>query len=278
MVWSPPAPHRRRPIVGYTYPIEAQSMFDDREHQFASFGLSVADIARVRRATTDFWADAPGGWVYEWSNLAAGYTRQQRPDLAALAYGAAKFPCLADAARRTAQDRQLEQYLQAAASFPVRFERRVLSLAGPQGQVDLPVHLYRSGGDDVPAPVLLFSGGVDTWKMDVHGWCIALAQHAGVVVLAFDMPGTGENPVLLGPDAADLVGQLVTVARSLGNGLVGHLGMSFGGNFSARTGLQGVVDAAVVLGGPVQSGFHPENIRRLPYGMADIVGNAMGLT
>jgi len=262
--------------MSYTYPVKAQAMFDDRTHQFVGFGLPATDVEQVRAATTDFWADAPGGWPYEFSRLAANYTADHRYLLASLAYGCAKFPCLADEARRTAHTHQLEQYQLAAPSFPVHFERRVLNLTVGANIVELPVHMFSTGGHLQAAPVLIFSGGVDTWKMDVHHWCITLAQRTGATVLAFDMPGTGENPVALGSDADALVCRLVTAARGIGNGLVAHLGISFGGNFSAMTGLTGVVDAAVVLGGPIDGAFRPDNLRRLPYGMADIVGNAMG--
>lgn len=261
----------------YTYPIDAQAMFDDRTHQFLGFGLPADDIAEVRAATTDFWADRPGGWPFEFSRLAARYADEGRHLLASLAYGCAKFPCLADAARETALARQLEQYLLAAPTFPVRFERRQLELTVGTGNVTVPVHLFSTADQIEETPVVLFSGGVDTWKMDVHSWCITLAEHTGgATVMAFDMPGTGETPVLLGGDSDTVVQALVSAARSIGDGLVGHLGISFGGNFSAMTGLTGSVDAAVVLGGSVDGGFRRENLRQLPYGMADIVGNAMG--
>ena len=260
----------------YTYPIDAQAMFEDRAQQFVGFGLPADDVAGVRAATTDFWSNEPGGWVYEWSALAAEYTEQNKPLLASLAYGCAKFPCLADDARATALTRQTEAYLAAAPSFGVRFERRVLTLPTSAGAVHLPVHLYTAATGFDAAPVLMISGGVDTAKMDIHNWLITLATRAGVTVLAFDMPGTAENPVALGPDADALINSLVTAARGIGNGLVAYLGISFGGNFAAMTGLTGVVDAAIDLGGPVDGAFHPENLRRLPYGMADIVGNALG--
>lgn len=51
--------------MSYTYPIDAPAMFTDRTHQFVGFGLPAADIDRVRAATTDFWADGPGGWPHE---------------------------------------------------------------------------------------------------------------------------------------------------------------------------------------------------------------------
>jgi esterase FrsA len=54
------------------------------------------------------------------------------------------------------------------------------------------------------------------------------------------------------------------------------MGLSFGANFSAMTGLASAVDAAIVLGAPVDAAFVKERLAKLPYGMADIVGNAIG--
>jgi esterase FrsA len=67
----------------------------------------------------------------------------------------------------------------------------------------------------------------------------------------------------------------VNEARKLGNGKVAHLGFSFGGNFSAMTGLSGAVDAAIVLGGPVDKAWGKENAQNLPFGMPGIIGNDM---
>ena len=100
--------------MSYTYPIDALAMFEDRTHQFIAYGLPAEDVARVRAATTDFWANEPGGWVYEFSVLAAHYQDANEPLLASLAYGCATFPCLADDARKAALDHQIEAYLAAA--------------------------------------------------------------------------------------------------------------------------------------------------------------------
>ena len=51
--------------MAYTYPIDAQAMFEDRTSQFVSFGLPAADVEEMRKAVTDMWINAPGGWVYE---------------------------------------------------------------------------------------------------------------------------------------------------------------------------------------------------------------------
>lgn len=138
------------------------------------------------------------------------------------------------------------------------------------------MHLYALSGRFDAAPVLLVSGGVDTWKMDIHALCVAFAERLGVTVLAFDQPGTGENPAPLAIEADEIVLGLAKEARAIGNGQVAHFGLSFGANYSAMTGLLGAVDAAVVLGGPVDRAFTEENLEKLPYGMPDIVCNALG--
>jgi esterase FrsA len=262
--------------MSYTYAISAASMFEDRAAQFVTLGIPKADVAAMRDAINDMWADAPGGWVYEWSKLAERYSAAGQALLASLAYGCAKFPCLANEARKIALAHQVEAYLAAAPGFPVKFERRLIETPLANGSIRLPVHLYSATGHYDQAPVLLFNGGVDTWKMDSHGMCIALAQKLGVTVLAFDQPGTGENPAPLALEADEIVLGLVREARQLGNGKVAHFGTSFGANYSAMTGLLGIADASIVLGAPVDKAFARDALAKLPYGMPGIIGNDMG--
>jgi esterase FrsA len=259
----------------YTYDIDTAAMFEDRTDQFAKFGIPADEIERVRAATTDMWADAPGGWVYEWSKLAREHADRGDHYLASLIYGCAKFPCLTDPARMQAMRHQLEQFELASKDFPVSFERRIISIPYRASSVEVPVHLYSTDGDYAARPVLIASGGVDTWKMDIHPWWVGFTQGAGVTTMAFDHPGTGETAIPLDEHADEVIRGLAGYARSLGDGRVAHFGASFGGNFAAMSGLAGIVDAAVDLGGPVVDAFEAENVHKLPYGMHDILGNAM---
>ncbi|HSS22834.1 MAG TPA: alpha/beta hydrolase [Mycobacterium sp.] len=170
---------------------------------------------------------------------------------------------------------QLEQFELAAKDFPVIFERRIIAVPYRGSTVEVPIHLYSSDGDYAARPVLLASGGVDTWKMDIHPWWVGFTMGAEVTTLAFDHPGTGETAIPLDNHADEVIHGLAGYARSLGDGRVAHFGASFGGNFAAMSGLSGIVDAAVDLGGPVNHAFEPENVQKLPYGMHDILGNAM---
>ena len=197
------------------------------------------------------WADAPGGWVYEWSKLAEKYADRGDHYLASLVYGCAKFPCLTDPARVRAMQHQLEQFELAAKDFPVAFERRIITVPYRGDTVEVPVHLYSADGNYAGRPVLIASGGVDTWKMDIHPWWVGFTQGAGVTTLAFDHPGTGETAIPLDEHADEVIRGIADYARTLGDGKVAHFGVSFGGNFAAMSGLSGIVDAAVDLGGPV---------------------------
>lgn len=262
--------------MAYTYEVEPEAMFQDRYEEFVSFGIPKADVDALRTTITDMWADEPGGWSFEWSALARRYQQGGNPLLAATAYGFAKFPCLANPARVTAQDNQISCYLEAAPNFPCKFERRIVTLPVGDGAIDLPVHLFSRTGRYDGGPVLMFSGGVDGFKIDIHGICIALIQRLGITILAFDIAGTGECPIALSADGGDaIIAGVAAEARRIGNGTVAYLGFSFGGNFAAMAGLAKVVDAALVLGGPVDQSFSMENARNLPYGMAGIIGNDM---
>ena len=258
----------------YQWPLDPQELFVERYPQMVNTGVPAQDADAMRSAITDMWADAPGGWVFEWSRLGARYAEQGDEALATLAYGWARFPALADDAKREALRRQVEHYLLAAENFPVDFERRFLELPYQGSPARLPVHILAAPGLPADAPVLIASGGVDSWKMDLHNLFVAFALNARARVLAFDIPGTGECPVALSRDSVELVESLVAYARELGDGTVAHLGISMGGYFSAATGLAGTVDAAIVLGGPVEAAFAPG--RSFQFGMADIVGNAFG--
>jgi esterase FrsA len=260
----------------YTYAVTAADMFEDRTNQFEKFGIPLGDIERVRTVVTDMWSDAPGGWSYEWSALAKEYADRGEHRMASLVYGCAKFPCLTDPGRVRALQHQLEQFELAAKEFPVVFERRIITIPYRDTTVEVPLHLYSTDGDYGTRPVLMASGGVDTWKMDIHPWWVGFTQNAGVTTLAFDHPGTGETRVPLDGHADEVIRGIADYARQLGDGRVAHFGASFGGNFSAMSGLSGIVDAAIDLGGPVVGSFGPENVKKLPYGMHDILGNAMG--
>jgi esterase FrsA len=255
--------------VSYRFEIPPAVLLDQRAPQWIRGGLPADDVHAVGGVITDMWGGGSGGWLPEWSRLARRYVASGDHLRAALAYGVAKFPSIVDASRRRALAQQVTEYVSAAPTFPVRFERMIVAGAA--------VHILSAPGAAVDAPVLLVSGGVDTWKMDQHGVLVALVTGLAGHVVAFDLPGTGEladEP--LTADADVLIAGLVRYGRTLSAGRVVHVGISFGGYFAARSGLRADVDAAVVIGGPVHAAFTEDNVRALRHGMYDIVANALG--
>ena len=59
--------------MSYTYNLSPASSFEDRYSQFIAFGIPKADVDTLRATIKDMWADAPGGWSYEWSAFARKY-------------------------------------------------------------------------------------------------------------------------------------------------------------------------------------------------------------
>ncbi|WP_225729231.1 MULTISPECIES: alpha/beta fold hydrolase [unclassified Nocardia] len=261
--------------MSYLWPLDVRELFEERYPQMINTGLPVPDVDAVRAAITDMWTDAPGGWAREWSKLAESYAAAGEHRQAALAYGWAKFPAVVGEPGRAALANQLAQYRLAAPEFGVDFRREILNLPYRDGTTAVPVHVLAPFDLPEDAPVVIASGGVDTWKMDVHDILVTLAEQLRVRVLAFDIPGTGESKVPMSAiGGAQIISGLIAHARTLGNGVVAHLGISMGGHFAARAGLTGEVDAAVVLGGPVEEAF----TRGVPsrFGMSGIIGNALG--
>jgi esterase FrsA len=171
------------------------------------------------------------------------------PLLASFAYGFAKFPCLANDARRKAQQNQLETYLKAAPSFPVKFERRMLALP------------YQGGSEHAGASVLSNRQVCNRARTELQwrGGYLQNGPSPGLpdfgsaprrYGLAYDIPGTGESPVSLSLKGDEIVLGIVNEAEDRRReGRVSRIFLRR--KLSAMTGLSGAVDAAIVNGGPV---------------------------
>ncbi|MBJ7332858.1 MAG: alpha/beta hydrolase [Solirubrobacteraceae bacterium] len=253
----------------FTFDVEPEALFEERTGQFGQCGIPRAAIAQARAAITDMWSMERGGWVPEWGRLAQDAEARGDALLGAQLWGAARFPSLATDDRLDVYDNQLAAYLRAAEAFPVPFERRIFALPSTR----LTAHLFgrpRRG-------VLVVSGGVDTWKVELHRLMVLTARMTGLLVVAIDMPGTGESELALGPGAETVLIELTEALRREHGRKVGYLGLSFGGHWAVKLAALGAVDAAVDIGGPTGASGETIDVLNLPYGMAGIIGNALGL-
>ncbi|WP_052424642.1 alpha/beta hydrolase [Streptomyces fulvoviolaceus] len=262
----------------FTFDIAPAALFDERERQFAAWGIPPPIVARARAGITDMWGTGAGSWVPVWARLAREAEADGQWLRAAQLWGAARFPALATAERQEAYDRQLAAYAKATAGprLPVRFQRVTMEVPvdGP-----LPLHLMARRHRRRPG-VLVLSGGVDTWKVELHRMAVATALVTGLLVVTVDMPGTGEAPGPLTPDGDRLLAGLIGEVRRRHPGEpVACLGLSFGGHWAVKLAARGLVDAAVDIGGPTGAAEPEEtvDVLALPYGMPGILGNALGL-
>jgi esterase FrsA len=258
----------------FTFALAPDDLFAERGRQFRGWGIPDQAIDAAEASVTDMWADGPGGWTTEWCRQAGELEKSERWLDAALTYGAARFPCLATTARVAAYERQLALFAQATDGS---VGRELVPVTYRSRQLALPVHRY-------PAPraraTLLLTGGVDTWKVELHRMATALQQLGELDVVVFDMPGTGECDVALAPDADVVYAQVADAVRAheRPDGPIGVMGISFGGLWAAKLALRRQIDFAVDVGGPVGA-QHPAPRRplALPNGMTGIVAHALRL-
>jgi len=263
----------------FIYDVKPENLFEERAQQFVNWGIPEDRVRKLQTDIVDMWSNKPGGWVYEWNQLAKYFADQGDARTAANCYGAAKFPTISTQDRQDALANQVTQYVKASADWPVKFDRRFITCYRLDTKVEVPVHIlsHPEAGDD--SPVMIASGGVDTWKMDLHGFWEKFALVCKCHVVAFDLPGNGElSHVPMDSYGDQIIHGLIKFARGYGSGTVAHFGFSMGGHYSAISGLRGDVDFAIVCGGPTNHSFTPENATRLTagYGMDGIMFNAMG--
>jgi esterase FrsA len=174
-----------------------------------------------------------------------------------------------------AYERHLALFLRATAGV---VDRQVLEVPYRSAMVTVPVHCYRTAD---PVATLVFTGGVDTWKTELHRLASTLSRRGRVDVVAFDMPGTGESTVALAGDAEEIYRGVVDRVRA--DMPIGVMGISFGGHWAAKLALEGGVDFSVDLGGPVGAAEPPEaaleleGVDDMPNGMSGILAHALRL-
>ncbi|MEI9919927.1 MAG: alpha/beta fold hydrolase [Bacteroidota bacterium] len=238
----------------FTFPLNPSDVFTDRSGQFISSGVPATTLAKAKSSIKDMWTNGAGGWIYEWSELAKEAENKNDYLQASLLYGIAKYPCLINRSQREAFDKQLHVYMKAIKDLPYKTERKVV-MVDYKGITTPVVYHIIYAAQPTQAPVLLLSGGVDTYKIDMHGRAAALVPAIGANVVMIDMPGTGESQVALSPDDIELYKNFIAQVRPIGNGKVGYLGFSFGGYWAARLAMLRIVDAAVAAGAPLNDAF-----------------------
>lgn len=225
------------------------------------------ETASGNRSNPDQWDTitqfGPGHWTYEFVATADKefdrglvavsegdtVTAQEAFYNASTYYQIGKFPFI-----RTddypyylySYSRSMDAYERAGAYFPVPLE--VVEVEYESGVVRGYLHLV-ADSLDAPAPLVIVSGGIDTFKVE-HYMLIKELNEAGMSALVADLPGIGESNYVDSNPTQNIVYSLFLDALSNDERVdpdkIGLWASSWGGNAAARSAFTEERFAAIV--------------------------------
>jgi len=202
-------------------------------------------------------AVGPGSWVYEFKSGGDAYYAQAKQleltgskdeIIAAYSramgfYDVARFPALFTAQRKEAYERHIETFLKLAKLKQFGLEVVSIPFEGKQ----IIGHLYRDPKRK-PAPLIIESGGLDTWKTARPEFKQRLVKE-GFAVFAMDMPGTGESQHIAEVNSDRVYNRVIEYFKTrpeVDGSRIGLYFISLSGGFSIKLALTNPdVDAAV---------------------------------
>jgi len=259
---------------------------EDRFGGWVEAGADEEKLDAALRRVHDPLGSGPGSWAYELSLPAAEHevaaTKAELdgdPALAAEEYAkaavfyfVARFPFVSTPAKAEAYRSHIDCYLRSAESFDPPLEIVRIPFEGKEiiGYLRIP--------PVEKPPVVVVTGGVDTWKSDVERQVNAMLAEE-MAVFAFDMPGTGESQWPLEPDSDRVFSRVLEHLQTrpeLDGDNIGVYLQSFAGLFAVKLALVDPnIKAAVNVGGPIHLAFTPEYIRKVPEVMIKTIAHAM---
>ena len=260
---------------------------EERFGGWVEAGADEEELDATLKRIHDPLGSGPDSWVYELSltasrhELAAseaeldGDTAEAAREysIAAVYYYVARFPFVSSPEKAEAYRKHIDCYLEAAESFDPPLKIVNIPFEGKEiiGYMRIP--------DVVRPPVVVVTGGVDTWKSDVDSQVEAMLAE-GLAVFAFDMPGTGESQWPLEPNSDRVYSAVIDylkIRSDLDGENVGVFLQSFAGLFAVKLALVDPdVKAAVNIGGPIHLAYTPEHIKKVPDVMIATIAHAMG--
>lgn len=226
---------------------EDEEFVEERRLRLWSKQLQNPDLVRSTYGRINHLkGEDPGSWVFEWSQIAdyftdkakafesAGNTIAARDAYlnAAKLYGVARFPAKTLPGQLKAYSKHLESYKLAGRFFEPALQ--VLKIPYDNGHIVAYLHLPSVGGKP---PLILWNGGIDTWKGDSYN-NIQPYLTTGFAVLTFDVLGTGESSKWVARhDATDLHQTVLEYMQNsplVDGRYIAHIGFSFSGYYAAR--------------------------------------------
>ncbi|MDH4109615.1 MAG: esterase FrsA [Gammaproteobacteria bacterium] len=210
----------------------------------------------------------PTSWVYEWSQIGQ-YFADKGEELAASGqkegardafltaskfFGIARFPAKTLPGQDEAYLRHLQSYRRAGEFFEPKLV--VIDIPFDSKSITGYLHLPRTSAKP---PLILWNGGIDTWKGDVYDNIRPYVER-GFAVLTFDVLGTGENSGWVAkPDSNALHSAVLKFMRThpaIDGQHIAHVGFSFSGYYAARNSItEDGFFAVIAACGPVHEGW-----------------------
>ena len=227
----------------------------------------------VRRACNRLQSLDGDHWGKVWSEIAQPYAeageREERSGNRAeaernyfLAYNyfrLGRFAVPNAPEKKAAHRASVENFVKASRYFDCPVETVSIPFAGRDGEgSEIPVYLRKPEGRVRP-PVLISHGGVDSFKEEAASRASPYLAR-GMAVLAMDMPGTGQCPILGNQSPERLYDAVISYVQSrkdLDGSRIGLQGRSFGGYWATRIAHAEPtrLAAAVCWGGGAHYGF-----------------------
>jgi dipeptidyl aminopeptidase/acylaminoacyl peptidase len=215
----------------------------ERRLELGAHPLDGLDAETTRGTIDSLQSLDPDDWAAAWGAAADRFAAQagEAPDPEARreaylqAYGFSflgRYPVPDHPAKESQYERAREFFLEATRLDDPPVQR----VAVPLDDREVPFYVVRPQGIERP-PVVMVWGGIDTWKEEMYGRLGAVFRKAGVAVLLLDIPGTGESPVLAGPDAERQwtpVFEWLAAQDDLDGARCAAVGASFGGYWAMK--------------------------------------------
>jgi esterase FrsA len=226
---------------------EEQELVEERRLRLWSAQTQNEDLVRsTYLRINNMQGTEAGSWVFEWSQigkyfadrgeaLAASDESDAARDAfltAAKFYGIARFPAKTLPGQADAYQKHL-QYYKRAGEF---FDPKLIIVDIPYDGKSIQGYLHMPPDVEKP-PLILWNGGIDTWKGDVYN-NIQPYVDSGFAVLTFDVLGTGENTAWAAkPDSNVLHSRVIDYMQNyplIDGRYIAHVGFSFSGYYAAR--------------------------------------------
>lgn len=191
------------------FPVICEMLLDrarQRRHPFVYLDLDdvIRALAQVHSTDPDEWVDGFGKVAEHYEAIAREAEEAARLDEAGHAYARAydawhlaRFPCTNSPPKRRAYDRAKSAHRRALRCWNISVE--FCAIPGGGAAPSIPAYLRKPKGVERP-PVLVMWGGIDTFKEEIERRADPFLA-LGIAVLAVDMPGVGDAPVVGGPGA-----------------------------------------------------------------------------